>query len=452
MVTARVASVLLALLALGCLSPPPANQPIDAWDPASALAQAPVASPARSGEILFALTFSGGGTRAAAFAYGVLQELAEIEIRMGGAPRRLVDEIDLISSVSGGSFTAAYFGLHGDGIFERFEEAFLRKNVQAGLVLEILRPRYWLGILGIDRSQLAARYYDREVFDRATFADLRRPGAPQVILNATDLSTAGRFPFSPLWFGMICSDLGRFPVSQAVTASSAVPIVFPTVRLRNFAGRCGFELPSWTQAPTYQRETALGRLVREDVSTAYTNSEARPYIHLLDGGLSDNLGLANAVGALAALGDPKRAVREIRHEKVRLILIITVNAEVQSKRPWDHVDKAASTLQVVSGLSNAQIHNVNRMTVELAKQEFSDWAHELSRPGAPVHFELVDVSFGKLEDPAEHEYLLGIETSFHLSDEKVDRLIAAGRRLVRDSPELAQALRHLGKHGPPSPE
>jgi NTE family protein len=450
MMGARVGSVLLALLALGCLSPPPANQPIDAWDPASALGEAPVASPDRSGEILFALTFSGGGTRAAAFAYGVLQELAEIEVGVAGARRRLVDEIDLISSVSGGSFTAAYFGLHGDGIFESFEEVFLRKNVQAGLVLEVLRPRYWFGILGIDRSQLAARYYDREVFDHATFADLRRPGAPQVILNATDLSTAGRFPFSPVWFGMICSDLGRFPVSHAVTASSAVPIVFSTIRLRNFAGRCGFELPEWAQAPKQQRQTALGRLVREDVSTAYANSEARPFIHLLDGGLSDNLGLANAVGALSALGDPERAAREIHHENLGLILIITVNAEVQPERPWDQADKSASARQVVSGLSGAQIHNVNRITVELAKQEFSDWAHALSRPGAPVRFELVDVSFGKLEDPAEREYLQEIETSFHLSDEKVDRLIAAGRRLVRDSPELARALRHLGKHGPPS--
>jgi NTE family protein len=448
MMGARVGSVLLALLALGCLSPPPANQPIKSWDPASALARAPVASPDRSDEILFALTFSGGGTRAAAFAYGVLEELAEIEVGVEGAPRRLIDEIDLISSVSGGSFTAAYFGLHGDGIFESFEEVFLRKNVQAGLVLEVLRPRYWLGILGTDRSQLAARYYDREVFDRATFADLGRPGAPQVILNATDLSTAGRFPFSPLWFGMICSDLGRFPVSHAVTASSAVPIVFPTIRLRNFAGRCGFELPEWAQEQ--ERQTALGRLVREDVHEAYTNSAARPYIHLVDGGISDNLGLANAVAALSAVGDPERAAREIRHENVRLILIVTVNAEVQTERPWDQADKAASARQVVSGLSGAQIHNTNRLTLELARQEFSDWARELSRPGAPVRFELVDVSFAKLEDLAEREYMQGIETSFHLSDEKVDRLIAAGRRLVRDSPELARALRHLGNHGSPS--
>lgn len=64
------------------------------------------------------LAFSGGGTRAEALAYGVLEELRDTEVLIDGKPRRLLDEIDLISSVSGGSFTSAYYGLHGDRIFE----------------------------------------------------------------------------------------------------------------------------------------------------------------------------------------------------------------------------------------------------------------------------------------------------------------------------------------------
>ena len=86
MTSGLVGCALLTMLVLGCLSAPPANRPIDRWDPAATLGQAPLASPDRSGEILFALTFSGGGTRAAAFAYGVLQELAETEVTVEGAP------------------------------------------------------------------------------------------------------------------------------------------------------------------------------------------------------------------------------------------------------------------------------------------------------------------------------------------------------------------------------
>jgi hypothetical protein len=72
------------------------------------------------------LTFSGGGTRAAATAYGVMQELRDTTISINGETRRLLDEVDTISSVSGGSFTSAYYGLNGDGIFDTFEDAFLR--------------------------------------------------------------------------------------------------------------------------------------------------------------------------------------------------------------------------------------------------------------------------------------------------------------------------------------
>jgi NTE family protein len=77
------------------------------------------------------VSFSGGGTRASALAYGVLQELRDTQVGVGGERERLLDEIDVITSVSGGSFTSAYYGLYGDRIFEDFEERFLRRNVQS---------------------------------------------------------------------------------------------------------------------------------------------------------------------------------------------------------------------------------------------------------------------------------------------------------------------------------
>jgi NTE family protein len=143
-----------------------------------------------------------------------------------------------------------------------------------------------------------------------------------VLLNATDLSTVGRFPFSPAWFGGICSDLPSYPISHAVTASSAVPIVFPTVRLRNYAGRCGFEIPDWMREADDPGMLGLRQLALRELEEAYPDAADRPYIHLLDGGISDNLGLANAVASIAVIGDPKRAFREMGHEEVRLILVI----------------------------------------------------------------------------------------------------------------------------------
>ncbi len=83
-----------------------------------------------SSEISLILAFSGGGTRAAALAYGVLEELRDTKVMIAGQPGRLLDQIDIISSVSGGRFTSAYYGLYGDRIFDDFEDVFLRRDVQ----------------------------------------------------------------------------------------------------------------------------------------------------------------------------------------------------------------------------------------------------------------------------------------------------------------------------------
>lgn len=122
---------LLMLLQLaGCATSYPVNPPLPRVDTdAGYRFQNVVEQSDRGSGILFLLAFSGGGTRAAAFSYGVLQELSETRVAAGGHSYRLSDEIDAITAVSGGSFTAAYFGLYGDRIFEDYEQVLLRRNV-----------------------------------------------------------------------------------------------------------------------------------------------------------------------------------------------------------------------------------------------------------------------------------------------------------------------------------
>ena len=160
----------------------------------------------------------------------------------------------------------------------------------------------------------------------------------------------------------------------------------------------------------------MARLARKEILSSYAEDQGHRYIHLLDGGLSDNLGLRNAVAALRAAGEPRHAMQEIGHWDVRRILVIVVNAEPAPKRKWVFNNRTASTLQVVNGLSGGQIHNANRITIELARELFGKLARDLSRPGAPVDFELVEVSFEDVQDPEERAFLGDIETSFRLSD------------------------------------
>ena len=163
-----------------------------------------------------------------------------------GKKRRLLDEIDEISGVSGGSFTAGYYGLFGDRIFEDFESKFLKKNIEGALAARtFLNPINWFRLSSdtFDRSDLAAEYYDEHVFDGGTFGDIAARKGPMILMNATDMTHGLRIAFNQDIFDVICSDLLRFPVARAAAASSAVPMLLSPITLRNYAGTCGFKPP-----------------------------------------------------------------------------------------------------------------------------------------------------------------------------------------------------------------
>ena len=114
------------ILSSGC-SQYRVNTPIERYDPSTGYRGKFMGRPGNSENLLLYLTFSGGGTRAAALSYGVLEVLKKTGITIDGERRNLLDEIDAISAVSGGSFTAGYYGLFRDRIFEDFESKFLKK-------------------------------------------------------------------------------------------------------------------------------------------------------------------------------------------------------------------------------------------------------------------------------------------------------------------------------------
>ena len=116
-------------------------------------------------ENLVVLAFSGGGTRAAAFSYGVLETLRDMEvIGPKGRKFRMLDEVDLVTGVSGGSFTALAYGLYGDKLFDLYETSFLKRDVQGTLIARALNPGNW-GALSSEtwgRSELAATLLRRD--------------------------------------------------------------------------------------------------------------------------------------------------------------------------------------------------------------------------------------------------------------------------------------------------
>ena len=187
------------------------------------------------------LSFSGGGIRAAAFAYGVLKEFKSAPVLWNGARTTLFDEVDVVAGVSGGSVAAAYFAAFGDEIFKSFEPAFLKSDFQGGLLSSVRSPAnaYRLSSPWFGRSHLLAERLDETLFRGITYGDLAVRGTrPFLLVTATDLTQGTGFEFSQGQFDLLCSRLDRMPLALAVAASSAVPVVMSPVTLANKAGKC----------------------------------------------------------------------------------------------------------------------------------------------------------------------------------------------------------------------
>src|SRR5262245_24600245 len=207
-----------------------------------------------------------------------MEELKRTTIKVNGETRRLLDEVDVISSVSGGSFTSAYYGLYGERIFEDFESRFLKRNIQGELVRRFLSPWNWPRLWSphFDRIDLAAETYDRRVFDHRTFQDLAaRNRTPLIVVNATDVSRASRFEFTQDQFDLLCSDLSGYPVARAVAASSAVPFVLTPITLKAYSPKektprdCGYTEPIWLINARQERQAGSRRFYNAQQTDAY---------------------------------------------------------------------------------------------------------------------------------------------------------------------------------------
>ena len=428
----------LALLA-GCASYGVVkNQPVDAGSKDQAYALEHWVAAKQSGDFAFILTFSGGGTRAAAMAYGVLQELRDTEVTIKGQKARLLDEVTHISSVSGGSFTSAYYGLHGDGIFDTYEDVFLRVNVEGALTRSLFNPFHWFGKKG--RTQRAIEYYDKNIFHGATIGDMMQPGRPMIIINGSDLNAGVRFSFTQEYFSFLCSDAAEFPVANAVAASSAVPVLFNPVVVENFGG-----------CPEYQWPPNVEQMVQHNADFAllynglrtYDDKTYRRYIHFVDGGITDNMGLRAMHDVVAMAGGREAFMKRVNRQIPRHLVLISVNASTEKLSPMDESTKQPSILESVNAMTDVQLHRYNAATLELVEGQLTNWANSLSTPERPVTSYMIQVSFEDVQQPTLKAFLNKIPTSFSLTDEQVDTLISSARSLLRDDPEFKKLLADL---------
>lgn len=416
------------------------NRPYTALDPDRAYAMHQAVQSQEANSITLVLAFSGGGTRAAALAYGVLTGLRDTVVRVNGQSIRLLDEIDVISAVSGGSFTAAYFGLHGDRLFDDFEQRFLRRDMSDQLLDGLLNPALWFSAHG--RTEMAIDLYDETLFSGATFADLQRRNGPLIIINATDLGRGVRFSFLQEYFDLLCSDLSSFPVARAVAASSAVPVIFNPVVLKNHAGcRPPSRGMFMATAPEIARSPQLLHLM--DGLSSYAAKDQRQYIHLVDGAIADNLGLLSIYEITEAAGGAKKLLTHLGGKPNPYLVVISVNASTQPQYAMETTNRAPSMEDTINSVTDIPIHRTNAATLELLQNSIRRWSSELETAENPIETFFVKLDFGGLADPGDKLFFNQIPTSYSLREDQVDRLLVAGRELLRENPEFQRLIQDL---------
>jgi NTE family protein len=455
---------LLLLLLAGCVAPRvPTNQPLaigEDGEPAylsnyglgryvSDIVHEHPHIGSAGADNLILVTFSGGGKRSAAFAHGALRGLRAIPLhRPDASPRSMLDAVDYIAGVSGGSFPAAHFGLHRDRSFATFGEEFLYVDVNAYIYGIYLLPwRWgWLADRRTGTNDYMAEVYDRLMFRGATFADLARHGRPIVSINATDLANGVTFPMLGVNFGLLCSDLNSFPLARAVAASNGFPVLFSPISLRSYAERCGGKRPPLAAAPGFPENegAAARRAVLARLHEVYADPRQTRWVHLMDGGIADNLALRGMLNFLLVLQTDDQLFHRLALG-TRRILVLSVDGEAAPPRELGLQPSAGGLFTVLSAASGTQIDAYNFETLALVQDQLRHFADRVrdvrcaaspmisGRPCGDVRGDFVHLSLNNIDDAAVRARLAAIPTGLTIPAADVDALVANGEALVRDN-------------------
>jgi predicted acylesterase/phospholipase RssA len=363
------------------------------------------------------LAISGGGLRSSNFAAACMFQLERIG---------LLQKVDYISSVSGGSLTAAYYCLNRKGWNPQEVQQKLTHEFATDMLVDTFLPWNTFAMLftDLDRSDLLAKTLRENLFTEngheQTFGDLL-PDRPRLLINATDLQSGRRFVFCNQTFDEINSSLAKYPIAYAVSASSSVPVVLHQVTLRNFA------------------------------------TDFKQYRHLIDGGVCDNLGIETLVETFRAQEDAATAhglPDPYPHGAVFIVLDARVDydQDISSKSDTGFIESVATAAGLASArlLNRASEETLNDVVFKNAPdtstaKEIRDALDNLSRDGY-VEFKNVGghrirvahIALTQLKgvtDVPFHSFLDSINstsTYFNIDPRRAALLFTAADLLIRD--------------------
>jgi predicted acylesterase/phospholipase RssA len=438
----------------------PSSNPLEGVISRAAAAQSPseTQEALKEGNVI-ALSFSGGGTRAAAFSFGVLEQLGRMQSSRG---RDLLDHVGMVSGVSGGAISASYFGLKGRAALADFREQFLTQDLMAQLRTDVSLVNIGRALGGGANTDDRLRdWLNARLYHGATFGDLIARGRPITLINATDIYSRTPFLFTPATFLALCSDLNKYPVAAGVAASAAVPGAFAPIVVEAFPDRCQSPLPP-----------EIERAANDPTGSPLVHSFARSlqrvrtggvkYVKLLDGGLVDNYGLSGITIALGLSGMPYGPLQPREALNMRRLLFLVVDSGRGPSGDWTNTVEGPTGKDLITAVVDATIDANTRSSYAAFEASMKNWREELVRwrcslkpadvsrlrgHGGPwncrdLKFIIGRVSFDQF-DATRAKWLNAVPTSFTLPVDTVDELRRAGGDALQANPTFQAFLRDM---------
>lgn len=418
--------------------------------------------------LFIGLAFSGGGHRASSFSYGMLKALQSVG-QSPGNPHGLLPHVRLVTGVSGGSVTAAWYGFSGPAGVNGFRERYLIQNAEKYMSNSAFNPLTIVRGLsgGANGRKTFARFLNEALFKGATFGDLARRSDIITWINASDVANRTSFLFSPETFDALCSDLSKLPLSEAVAASAAFPLVFSPVVLEAHSTECDYREPDWLTSARHNPEATSALRAYGRVLESYADAEKVKYVKLLDGGITDNFGtIALAVERAKAQNKfgPLSAEQAVR---LKRLLFMVANSGTESEPGWTQKQAGPGGIQLAMSIVNSSMGSATRTAYDTMVLTLNNWhadvvdyrcslslAQVRQLRGTTKDWDCRDlklfiseVSFEGL-DTDMHDRLNQIPTRLRLETEQVDLAIEAGQLATRQNPEFNGFLRSIGLAGP----
>lgn len=415
------------------------------------------------GEVYVGLAFSGGGMRASAFAYGMIEEL-RAQGAITGTPDGLLDHVRLVSGVSGGSVTAAQLGLYGPRGMDGYRERYLITNAEKYMANSVLNPLTLVKGLsgGANGRKTFARYLDEALYHGQTFGDLRARSKIKTWINATDIANNTPFLFSPETFDALCSDLSKMPISEAVAASAAFPLVFTPVVLEAHQGKCSYKEPDWLTAARNNPEATSAMRAYGRQLESYAKADEVKFVKLLDGGITDNFGTTGLAVERARARVPFAPLTPEEAVRMKRMLFLVANAGVEADYGWTQKIPGPGGVGLGMSIATASMSAATRSGYDAMRGELRVWEGELIEwrcslgpaevrrlRGTLEGWDCSDLklfigqaSFEGLPAPMRKE-LNTVPTRLKLKTEQVDMVIEAGRLATRQTPEFNGFLASL---------